>query len=95
MEQLKSIQILFKAIIGSFIDPANRKMAGAAGLAGFVCCLNISSAYVDHFLIKYAIAIKIVGGLLSIIVAPPLGTFCDDVYKKKIRPKIFKDKHRY
>lgn len=95
MEHLRQIQTLLKAIIGTFTDPENRKMAGATGFAGIFCSWNICSINVPDFLIKYALVIKIIGGLLSIAVMPPLGTFLDDVYKRKVRPWIFKDKHRY
>lgn len=95
MEHLRQIQTLFKAIIGTFIDPENRKMAAATGCAGILCSWNISDIHVSDILIRYALVIKIIGGLLSIFVMPPLGTFADDVYKRKIRPWIFKDKHRY
>lgn len=95
MEHFKKIHSLFKAVIDSATDQKNQGIAAVSGFSGIVCSWNIASISVAGVLAKYALALKIIGGLFSILVAPPLGVFMSDLYKIKVRPLIFKKKKNY
>ena len=91
MEYYKRIQTLFSAVGKSVSSEENKGVFGITTCGGIVYSWHIVSISVVDIL-TWPLLFKAFSGLFMIFVAPPLGTFMNDVYKEKIRPKIFKRK---
>lgn len=88
MENQWGIVRLTRAVFTSFSAPENKGIAGIAGIGGIFCSWHIASADVSYLLDKYSLALKIIGGFFTVVIAPPLGVFMKDVYEIKLKPNI-------
>lgn len=95
MELIKNFSQLTREVIKSATDQKNQGIATISGLTGIFCSWHIATFDVGNFFLKYALPFKIIGGLFSILIAPPLGVFMSDLYKIKVRPLLFKKKKNY
>lgn len=93
MEHLRKIQILLESIGRSVSDEKNQGVFGITTFGGIVYGWNIAGLHVGDFL-TWALLFKGIAGIFTIFIAPPLGTFMNDIYKLRIRPRLFKNKRR-
>ena len=83
-----------KRIYQSVSSEKNKSIFGITTCGGIVCGWNIAGLDLLH-LLPLEIVWKAVAGFFTVIVGPPIGVFMKDVYQIKVKPKIFKDKHKY
>lgn len=88
VEAFRGFVRLSKAVFTSFSAPENRGISGIAGIGGIFCGLHIVDTEFSYFLLKYALALKIIGSFFTVVIAPPLGVFMKDVYELKVKPNI-------
>jgi hypothetical protein len=86
---------LVKRIFQSVSREDNKGIFGITTLGGVFCSWHLISVDVVGFCRDHELMVKGILGLFSIFIAPPLGVFMKDVYQIKVKPKIFKDKHKY
>lgn len=79
-----------KRVFQSYTSDKNKGITGVTTLAGLYCGLHISTLPVGDLVIW-----KIVASIVTLVFLPAVGVFLTDLYTLKIKPKIFKNKHRY
>lgn len=84
-----ALQWLIKNVRNSVGKDENRGTFGVSFCTATVAGLHLCDFSISDFWVK---AIASVG---TVICGPAMATFVSDLYKEKIKPWIFKSKHRY